>query len=220
VRRAIYAAIVIGCVGCSSDPPSLDSRPVTSSVGRPDESAAEGFILRTGEGEVLQNGIVVKASPATGTLGSILVEQTFPTGGGTALHLHEQGDELFYVISGRGTATLGGTTDGIGPGDVIFVPRNAVHRIENLNSDEPLRVVFFMDSPELVEEFRARNPIDRLRTRSARPSRSALAAEERCDDSDAVAQRLVVAEGARLHGWGVGFGVSSMPRSNRLNHAR
>ncbi len=155
MRRAIYAAIVVGCVGCSSDPPSPDARPATSSVQTPAESVAEGFILRTGEGEVLQNGIIVKASPATGTLGSILVEQTFSRGGGTALHLHEQGDELFYVVSGRGTATLGDSTDEIGPGDVIFVPRNAVHRIGNLNSDEPLRVVFFMDSPELVEEFRA-----------------------------------------------------------------
>ena len=155
MRRAICAVIVIGCVGCSSDPPSFDSRPATSAVQRPAEPAAEGFILRTGEGEVLQNGIVVKASPASGTLGSILVEQTFPRGGTTNLHLHEQGDELFYVVSGRGTATLGDTTDEIGPGDVIFVPRNAVHRVENLNRDEPLRVVFFMDSPELVEQFRA-----------------------------------------------------------------
>ncbi len=157
MRRAICAVmvIVIGCVGCSSDPPSLDSRPATSAAQRPAEPAAEGFILRTGEGEVLQNGIVVKVSPATGTLGSILVAQTFPRGGTTNLHLHEQGDELFYVVSGRGTATLGDTTDEIGPGDVIFVPRNAVHRVENLNRDEPLRVVFFMDSPELVEQFRA-----------------------------------------------------------------
>ncbi len=30
-----------------------------------------------------------------------------------------------------------------------------MHRIENLDNDEPLAVVFFMDSPELVEQFRA-----------------------------------------------------------------
>jgi len=30
-----------------------------------------------------------------------------------------------------------------------------VHRISNLDNDDPLTVVFFMDSPELVEEFRA-----------------------------------------------------------------
>ncbi len=155
VRRAICAVIVIGCVRCGGEPPSSDPRQAGSSAQRPAEPVAEGFILRTGEGEFLQNGIVVKASPATGTLGSILVEQTFPKGGSTILHLHEQGDELFYVASGRGMATLGDKTEGIGPGDVIFVPRNAIHRIENLDNDEPLQVIFFMDSPELVEQFRA-----------------------------------------------------------------
>jgi len=115
----------------------------------------KGFILRTGGGEKLQNGIVVKASPLTGTEGSILVEQTFRRGGGTPVHVHDQGDELFYVVSGEGTATLEAVTQPIGPGDVIFVPRGGAHRIANLEGEAPLVVVFFMDSPELVEEFRA-----------------------------------------------------------------
>ncbi len=119
------------------------------------KGTAEGFILKAGEGEPLLNGLVVKASPKTGTTGSILVEQTFQRGGTTSLHIHDQGDELFYVVSGRGKATLSDKTEVIGPGDVIFVPEGAVHGIENLDNDEPLTVVFFMDSPELVEEFRA-----------------------------------------------------------------
>lgn len=179
VRRAI-CVIVIGCAACGEEPPSSDSRPAASSPQRPAEPVTEGFILRTGEGEILQNRIVVKASPATGTLGSILVEQTFPRGGTTNLHLHEQGDELFYVVSGRGTATLGAATDEIGHGDVIFVPRNAVHRIENLSREEPLRVVFFMDSPELVEEFRAIH--ERVTSEPDRP----ITDEERAAISDRI----------------------------------
>ncbi len=119
------------------------------------EGTAEGFILKAGEGEPLLNGLLVKASPKTGTTGSILVEQTFQRGGATNLHIHDQGDELFYVLSGAGAATLGDKQAVIGPGDVIFVPRGAVHRIGNLQGDEPLKVVFFMDSPELVDQFRA-----------------------------------------------------------------
>jgi quercetin dioxygenase-like cupin family protein len=117
--------------------------------------AADGFILKAGKGEDLLNGIVVKASPKTGTAGSILVEQTFEKGGTTSRHIHEQGDELFYVVSGQGTASLGDKTEVIEPGDVIFVPKDAVHSIQNLDNDDPLTVVFFMDSPELVEQFRA-----------------------------------------------------------------
>src|SRR5512147_1922826 len=75
--------------------------------------AADGFILKAGLGERLQNGIVVKASPKTGTRGSILVEQTFPRNGKTPVHIHDQGDELFYVVSGRGTARLGEETRAI-----------------------------------------------------------------------------------------------------------
>lgn len=153
--RALMALALILGIGCGREPSRSASGNLGASSQEPREPAVEGFILRTGEGEQLLNGIVVKASPATGTEGSILVEQTFPKGGTTTLHLHEQGDELFYVVAGRGTATLGGLTDEIGPGDVIFVPRYAVHRIENLTHDEPLQVVFFMGTPELVEEFRA-----------------------------------------------------------------
>ncbi len=117
--------------------------------------SSEGFILRAGQGEAFQNGIVVKASPETGTKVSILVEQTFQRGGTTDLHIHDQGDELFYVVSGRGEATLHDKSEAIGPGDVIFVPAGAIHRIRNLDQDMPLVVVFFMDSPELVDLFRA-----------------------------------------------------------------
>ena len=115
----------------------------------------DGFVLKTGLGEPMFNGIVIKASPETGTEGSILVEQSFQKGGTTNLHIHDQGDELFYVVSGEGTATLGERTEMIGAGDVIFVPRKTVHSIQNLDNDNPLKVVFFMDSPELVDEFRA-----------------------------------------------------------------
>jgi len=115
----------------------------------------EGFILKADEGELIGTRIVVKASPRTGTSGSILVQQTFQRADGTGLHAHDQGDELFYVVSGQGMATIGDLTGAIDPGDVIFAPRGQAHEIRNLNTDEPLRIIFFMDSPELVELFRA-----------------------------------------------------------------
>ncbi len=155
MRQMICAVVLIGAAACTEEP-SRQAVPDLESMSPPlTEGTGEGFNLKTGEGELLLNGIVVKASPKTGTMGSILVEQTFPRGGTTNLHIHDQGDELFYVVSGRGTATLGDKTEVIEPGDVIFVPEGAVHRIENLDNDEPLTVVFFMDSPELVEQFRA-----------------------------------------------------------------
>jgi hypothetical protein len=51
-------------------------------------SSSEGFVLKAGGGETLLNGTVIKLSPASGTDGSILVEQTFPRGASTNPHLH------------------------------------------------------------------------------------------------------------------------------------
>jgi quercetin dioxygenase-like cupin family protein len=180
MSAALVAVALIQSWACGRDPSTSTNGKSGSSPQNALEPSATGFILRAGQGEPLQNGIVVKASPSSGTEHSILAEQTFPRGGKTNLHLHEQGDELFYVVSGRGTATLGALEDEIGPGDVIFIPRNAVHRIENLTHDEPLRVVFFMDSPELVEEFRAIH--ERVTSDPDRP----ITAEERA----AISERL------------------------------
>jgi quercetin dioxygenase-like cupin family protein len=150
MRHGILAAMSVVVVGCLEEPHRQPAREAAPAL-----SSAEGFVLKSRDGEALLNGLVVKASPKTGTSGPILVEQTFPRDGTTDLHIHDQGDELFYVVSGRGTATLGERAETIEPGDVIFAPRGAVHGISNLEHEEPLTVVFFMDSPELVEQFRA-----------------------------------------------------------------
>jgi hypothetical protein len=100
-------------------------------------NAHEGFVLKAGDGETVMNGIVIKVSPNNASTQTILAEQTFPRGGRTGLHIHDQGDEIFYVVSGSGTATL------------------TVHGVANMDGDEPLVVIFFMDSPELADQFRA-----------------------------------------------------------------
>lgn len=116
---------------------------------------ADPYVLDAGAGEKMFNGLVIKASPASGTERAILVEQTFPRGGTTGAHIHDLADELFYVVDGHGQALLGDRTEDVDAGDVIFVPKGAMHMIQNQEHDDPLVVVFFMDSPELADEFRA-----------------------------------------------------------------
>ena len=118
-------------------------------------NAHEGFVLKAGDGETVMNGIVIKVSPNNASTQTILAEQTFPRGGRTGLHIHDQGDEIFCVVSGSGTATLEDDTEPVEQGDVIFVPDGTVHGVANMDGDEPLVVVFFMDSPELADQFRA-----------------------------------------------------------------
>jgi len=155
-RSKILIAVIILGVGvifsCTGDS-SSDVQSELPVANR--RTGSKGFVLKTGGGEKIFNGIVIKASPKEGTEGSILVEQSFPKGGTTTLHIHDQGDELFYVVSGYGYATLNEKTEMIGPGDVVFVGRGSVHQIDNPDNVDTLKVVFFMDSPELVDEFRA-----------------------------------------------------------------
>ena len=117
--------------------------------------AAEGYVRKAGEGFFYFNGITEKVSPESGSEKSILAEQVFGRGDTTGLHIHDQGDEIFYVAKGTGIAHLDGKDYPIGQGDVIFIPRGAIHQMSNPFNDETLVVVFYMDSPELFHQFRA-----------------------------------------------------------------
>ena len=100
------------------------------------------------------NGIFMMLSPDVGTNGAIMAEQTFPPGGETIVHAHDQGDELFYVVSGRGRARLGDRFEIVGPGDAILISPGQTHQVSNPFEDD-LKVVFFMATPELAEQMRA-----------------------------------------------------------------
>jgi quercetin dioxygenase-like cupin family protein len=47
-------------------------------------------------------------------------------------HSHDAYDETIYGIEGVLTFTLDGRQRDVGPGDVLFIPRGAVHRFDNI----------------------------------------------------------------------------------------
>ncbi len=116
------------------------------------EGKRRGYVLRAGEGEVL-GADIIKASPRSGTQGSVMVYGEEAAGSTSGLHYHMKADEFFYVLKGRGTITLGGEDISIGPGDMIFVPVGADHRITS-SKDDPLTVIFILDRPGIAEQFR------------------------------------------------------------------
>lgn len=116
---------------------------------------SEGYVLKAGDGIIFGNGITEKVSPETGSEKSILAEQIFEKGGSTGLHIHDQGDEIFYIAKGSGIAHLDGTDHSISAGDVVFIPRGSIHEMSNPHNVDTLVVVFFMDSPQLFDQFRA-----------------------------------------------------------------
>jgi uncharacterized cupin superfamily protein len=56
----------------------------------------------------------------------------------TEFHAHRYEEEAMYVLSGRGTAVIGATTQKIGPGDFIGFPTNGVAHETINDSAEPL----------------------------------------------------------------------------------
>lgn len=58
---------------------------------------------------------------------------------------HKRGEELYYVLSGTGTAQLGDKNFSLEPGCFFRVPPNTVHRFAA--GDEPLELLNFHSPP-------------------------------------------------------------------------
>jgi mannose-6-phosphate isomerase-like protein (cupin superfamily) len=52
-------------------------------------------------------------------------------------------DEIYVVVSGRGTFINGERRHQFGPGDLLFVPAGVEHRFENFTDDLGLWVMFY-----------------------------------------------------------------------------
>lgn len=86
----------------------------------------------------------------TGGLYSFYQITTQP-GSGPPLHVHETADEAFFVNKGRYEFEVGGVTEIIEAGSVIYGPRGVPHRFRNL-SDEPSQLLVIA-TPGGVENF-------------------------------------------------------------------
>jgi quercetin dioxygenase-like cupin family protein len=65
-----------------------------------------------------------------------------------ARHRHNRTDELIYVISGSGTATLGTKSYEIKPGDLIVLPRGTPHDVKSAAGIRVLGISYPKDDPK------------------------------------------------------------------------
>ena len=116
---------------------------------------SRGFVTKTVEGErLLDGGVLIKASPRTGSQGAEMISSTMPPAGSAGLHVHHNADEFFYVISGVAVALVSGKEVPIEAGDVMFVPKGQEHAFRNSSRTEALKTIFLVDRPGLASEFR------------------------------------------------------------------
>jgi mannose-6-phosphate isomerase-like protein (cupin superfamily) len=69
-----------------------------------------------------------------------LAEATVEKGRTTFSHLHRASQEIYHILSGRGTMSLGEETFDVGVGDSILIMPGIPHHVEN-TGDVPLRIL-------------------------------------------------------------------------------
>ena len=64
-----------------------------------------------------------------------MVVVIWPAGNKGAMVAHSEKEQTFFVLEGHGEVTIGGETKPIGPGDVVFIPRNTPHTTESFDEE-------------------------------------------------------------------------------------
>ncbi|HET9826626.1 MAG TPA: cupin domain-containing protein [Chitinophagaceae bacterium] len=117
----------------------------------------KGIVVRENEGTHILTGrrkvpITVKISKAKDGVDGIsfCVEDQTP-GRKMRIHKHLNNDELIFIHKGEGTLTLDEETIDVKTGDVIFVPRDTWHGLDNTGKED-LQMIF-QYSPAGFEEY-------------------------------------------------------------------
>src|SRR5262249_32496010 len=76
---------------------------------------------------------VLLTTEATGGATSVIVAWHKP-GEGPPDHVHFKQEEILFIIEGLYEVTVGDETAKAGPGSIVFIPRNVVHRFKNVGS--------------------------------------------------------------------------------------
>ena len=74
---------------------------------------------------------VLLTTEATGGATSVIVAWHKP-GEGPPNHMHFKQEEILFIIEGFYEVTVGHETATAGPGSIVFIPRNVVHRFKNV----------------------------------------------------------------------------------------
>ncbi|HUK90804.1 MAG TPA: cupin domain-containing protein [Blastocatellia bacterium] len=69
-----------------------------------------------------------------------LAEEVLPPGCSVARHHHNQIEEIYYIVDGAGTMTVGEESKPVKAGDSIYVPPGSIHSLSNTGT-EPIKLL-------------------------------------------------------------------------------
>jgi quercetin dioxygenase-like cupin family protein len=120
----------------------------TASFGVEDQvrvvSSNSGETVDLGRGSFTR---FVLSKPLSGTEKSCMGISRFRPGINTPQKIHDDGEELCYVVEGHGKITTGRSEVSFSPKDAIFIPTRVPHGIKN-DGEEDVVMVFFFSTPE------------------------------------------------------------------------
>jgi len=97
--------------------------------------------------------IKILAAPWTlGTKGVLLLTDEIQPRNSSNPHVHEDKEEVFFFISGKGRVRVDNEEIEVGPGYCVLVPMGSVHEVFN-DDDNILRFVAVVSPPFTYEEF-------------------------------------------------------------------
>jgi mannose-6-phosphate isomerase-like protein (cupin superfamily) len=124
---------------------------------RSDSNPEKGIVVRASEGIHILTGrrqvpIAIKISKAKHGVETIsfCMEEMTP-GRKMRVHKHLNNDELIFIHRGEGTLTLGEELIEVKTGDVVFVPRDTWHGLDNTGKE--VLLMAFQYSPAGFEEY-------------------------------------------------------------------
>jgi mannose-6-phosphate isomerase-like protein (cupin superfamily) len=81
----------------------------------------------------------------------VVAEDVTPPGGGPPPHIHQNEDEIFFILSGEYEFLLGDRTVRAGAGSVLYGPRGVPHTFKNVGQ-EPAKMLAIV-TPACFEQF-------------------------------------------------------------------
>ncbi len=70
------------------------------------------------------------------SLVTVLPSASVPT------HVHDDEEQVYYVLRGRGTVTLGEHRRAVGPGHAVHIPLGTQHSVSNDSPTDPLEYLY------------------------------------------------------------------------------
>jgi quercetin dioxygenase-like cupin family protein len=121
--------------------------------------APSGLVLQLADGErrVRRRGnfpFIIKVDKQNGGSPELVMGyEDVPVGGTIAPHRHLSADEIIFVHSGAGVATVGERESPLAPGSTIYIPRNVRITLKNTGT-QPMAIAFVFSKPGFEDYLR------------------------------------------------------------------